>query len=176
MPNSHFIANFAPGTVRCAAAVPQLNNGNNMAELTNQQKKDWAKTLYLRENLTQQEIADRVGVSRVSVSNWIRTGKWEEQRTALTLTREEQVRSLYRQVAAINKAIEERPEGERFANTTEADIIGKLSKSIKQMETEVGIADVISVLTKFIEFLRPVDLEKAKDVTRLADAFIKTLL
>ena len=49
-----------------------------MANLTNQQKKDWAKTLYLRENLTQQEIADRVGVSRVSVSNWIRTGKWEE--------------------------------------------------------------------------------------------------
>jgi predicted DNA-binding protein YlxM (UPF0122 family) len=147
-----------------------------MAELTNQQKKDWAKTLYLRENLTQQEIADRVGVSRVSVSNWIRTGKWEEQRTALTLTREEQVRALYRQVAAINKAIEERPEGERFATSGEADIIGKLSKSIKQMETEVGIADVVSVLTKFIEWLRPVDLEKAKDVTRLADAFIKTLL
>lgn len=147
-----------------------------MAELTNQQKKDWAKTLYLRENLTQQEIADRVGVSRVSVSNWIRSGKWEEQRTALTLTREEQVRSLYRQVANINKAIEERPEGERFASTTEADIIGKLSKSIKQMETEVGIADVVSVLTKFIEWLRPLDLEKAKDVTRLADSFIKTLL
>ncbi|MBQ9570406.1 MAG: DDE transposase family protein [Prevotella sp.] len=145
-------------------------------DLTNQQKKDWAKTLYLRESLTQQEIADRVGVSRVSVSNWIRTGKWEEQRTALTLTREEQVRSLYRQVAAINRSIEDRPEGERFATTTEADIIGKLSKSIKQMETEVGIADVVSVLTRFIEFLRPVDIEKAKDVTRLADAFIKTLL
>jgi len=163
LPNSHFIATFAQIFIV-------------MAELTNQQKKDWAKTLYLRENLTQQEIADRVGASRVSVSNWIRTGKWEEQRTALTLTREEQVRSLYRQVAAINKAIEERPEGERFATPSEADIIGKLSKAIKQMETEVGIADVISVLTKFIEFLRPVDLEKAKDVTRLADAFIKTLL
>lgn len=176
MPNSHFIANFAPGNSSVCCGTATTINRNNMAELTNQQKKDWAKTLYLRESLTQQEIADRVGVSRVSVSSWIRTGKWEEQRTALTLTREEQVRSLYRQVAAINKAIEERPEGERFANTTEADIIGKLSKSIKQMETEVGIADVISVLTKFIEFLRPVDLEKAKDVTRLADAFIKTLL
>ena len=41
-----------------------------MADLTNAQKKEWAKTLYLKENLTQQEIADRVGVSRVSVSNW----------------------------------------------------------------------------------------------------------
>ena len=35
-----------------------------MADLTNAQKKEWAKTLYLKENLTQQEIADRVGVSR----------------------------------------------------------------------------------------------------------------
>ena len=61
-------------------------------ELTNTQKKEWAKTLYLKENLTQQEIADRVGVSRVSVSNWVRAGKWEEQRVGITLTREEQIR------------------------------------------------------------------------------------
>lgn len=147
-----------------------------MAELTNQQKKEWAKTLYLKENLTQQEIAERVGVSRVSVSNWVRAGKWEEQRTALTLTREEQVRALYRQVAEINRAIAARPEGQRFASSQEADVIGKLSKSIKQMETEVGIADIISVSTKFIEFLRPIDLEKAKEVTRLMDAFIKSVL
>jgi len=145
-------------------------------ELTNKQKREWAKTLYLKDNLTQQEIADRVGVSRVSVSHWVRDGKWEEQKAGITLTREEQIRSLYRQVAAINKAIEERPEGERFATSAEADIIGKLSKSIKQMETEVGIAEVISVMTRFIDFLRPIDLEKAKDVTRLADAFIKSIL
>ena len=147
-----------------------------MADLTNQQKRDWAKTLYLKENLTQQEIADRVGVSRVSVSNWIRQNKWEEQRTALTLTREEQVRSLYRQVGEINKTIEARPEGERFANSAEADIIGKLSKAIKQMETEVGIAEVVSVLTKCIEFLRPQDHQKAKEVVSWADAFIKSIL
>ena len=54
-----------------------------MADLTNAQKKEWAKTLYLKENLTQQEIADRVGVSRVSVSNWVRAGKWEEQKVGL---------------------------------------------------------------------------------------------
>ena len=63
-----------------------------MADLTNAQKKEWAKTLYMRENLTQQEIAERVGVSRVTVSNWVRAGKWEEQKAGLTLTRQEQVR------------------------------------------------------------------------------------
>ena len=147
-----------------------------MADLTNAQKKEWAKTLYLRENLTQQEIAERVGVSRVSVSNWVRTGKWEEQKAGLTLTRQEQVANLYRQVAEINRAIAARDEGERFATSKEADILGKLAAAISKMEQEVGIADKISVLTDLINWLRPVDLEKAKELTRLADAYIKDKL
>lgn len=147
-----------------------------MADLTNAQKKEWAKTLYMRENLTQQEIADRVGVSRVTVSNWVRAGKWEEQKAGLTLTRQEQVANLYRQVAEINRAISGRAGGERFPNSKEADILGKLSAAIRNMEQETGIADIISVLTGFIEWLRPFDLEKAKELTRLADAYIKDKL
>lgn len=139
-------------------------------------EKEWAKTLYLKENLTQQEIADRVGVSRVSVSNWVRAGKWEEQKVGLTLTRQEQVANLYRQVAEINKAIAERPEGERFPSSKEADILGKLSAAIRNMEQEVGIADIISVLTGLIDWVRAADLEKAKEITRLADAYIKDKL
>lgn len=147
-----------------------------MADLTNAQKKEWAKTLYLRENLTQQEIAERVGVSRVTVSNWVRAGKWEEQKAGLTLTRQEQVANLYRQVAEINRAISARAEGERFPNSKEADILGKLSAAIRNMEQETGIADIISVLIGFIEWLRPLDLDKAKELTRLADAYIKDKL
>lgn len=147
-----------------------------MADLTNAQKKEWAKTLYLRESLTQQEIAERVGVSRVTVSNWVRAGKWEEQKAGLTLTRQEQVANLYRQVAEINRVISTRAEGERFPNSKEADILGKLSAAIRNMEQETGIADIISVLTAFIEWLRPLDLDKAKELTRLADAYIKDKL
>lgn len=147
-----------------------------MTTLNNSQKKQWAQTLYLRENLTQLEIAERVGVSRVTVSKWVRDGKWEEQKAGLTLTRQEQVTNLYRQVAEINRTIATRPEGERFPNSKEADILGKLSAAIRNMEQETGIADVISVLTSFIEWLRPLDLDKAKELTRLADAFIKDRL
>lgn len=147
-----------------------------MADLTNAQKKEWAKTLYLRENLTQQEIAERVGVSRVSVSNWVRAGKWEEQKVGLTLTRQEQVSNLYRQVAEINRAIADRPEGERFPTSKEADILGKLSAAIRNMEQEVGIADKITVLTDLIGWVRKVDLEKAKEITAIADTYIKDKL
>lgn len=147
-----------------------------MAELSGQQKKDWARTLYLRENLTQAEIATRVGVSRVTINKWAQGGKWEEQKAGMTITRDQQIANLYRQVAEINRVIADRPEGERFASSKEADILGKLSASIHKMETDAGIADTISVLTKFVNWLRPVDLEKAKEITRLADAFIKDLL
>ncbi|MCX4285539.1 helix-turn-helix domain-containing protein [Duncaniella dubosii] len=147
-----------------------------MADLTNAQKKEWAKTLYLRENLTQQEIADRVGCSRVTVSNWVRAGKWEEQKVGITLTRQEQVGNLYRQVAEINRTIAGRPEGERFATSKEADILGKLAAAISKMEQETGIADIITVLTGLIEWLRPYDIERAKELTRIADAYIKDKL
>ena len=147
-----------------------------MAELTNTQKKEWAKSLYLRESMTQQELANRVGVSRVTISNWIKDGKWEEYKAGLTLTRQEQVANLYRQVAEINRAIAERPEGERYATSKEADILGKLSSAISKMEQEVVIADKIAVLTGFIEWLRGIDVEKAKELVGIADTYIKDCL
>mgnify|MGYP002601704983 CR=1 FL=1 len=75
-----------------------------MAELTNEQKKAWAKTLYTRETLTQAEIAERVGVSRVTVNNWIGKGNWEQLKASITITREEQLKNLYRQLAELKKA------------------------------------------------------------------------
>ena len=84
-----------------------------MTELSMQQKREWAKTLYLKENLTQQEIAERVGVSRITVNNWIGKNGWEMLKTSITITREEQLKSLYRQLAELNNAIMARPAGVR---------------------------------------------------------------
>lgn len=147
-----------------------------MAELSNSQKKEWAQTLYLRENLTQAEIAERVGVSRVTISNWIKAGKWEEHKAGITLTRQEQVNNLYRQVAEINRNIASRPDGQRFPSSKEADILGKLSAAISKMEQETGIADKISVLSDFINWLRELDTEQVRAITALADSYIKSQL
>jgi uncharacterized protein YjcR len=144
-----------------------------MAELTIKQKKEWAAMLYLKENLTQAEIAEKVGVSKVTMNKWVKAEKWEERKAGITLTREEQINNLYRQVAEINDVIKGREKGKRYATNAEADTLSKLAGAIKKMETETGIADIISVGTRFIEFLRPIDLDKAKDFTRLFDIFIK---
>jgi len=99
---------------------------------------------------------------------------WEQQKTGITLTRESVIGNLYRQVAEINRNIDGRKEGERYATSKEADALVKLAAAIKKMETDTGIADIISVGMRFIEFLRPVNLELAKDVTRMFDLFVKS--
>lgn len=144
-------------------------------QLTNKQKKEWAKVLFLKENLTQQEIADKVSSSRTSVSKWIKEGKWEEMKVGLTLTKDEQIQNIYRQIAEINSAIANRKneEGKRYATASEADTIGKLSAAVKKLEVDIGIADYVSVGIKFIEWIRKTDLDKAKEVTKLWDIFIK---
>ena len=132
--------------------------------------------LYLRETLTQAEIADRVGASRQSVIRWIRDGKWEEMKVGITLTRKEQIASLHRQVAEINRNIASREEGARFATAAEADTINKLSTAINKLETDVGLAEKISVGRDFIDWIRHFDLPKSKEVLALWDAYIKDSL
>ncbi len=147
-----------------------------MAELNAQQRKEYARTLYLKENLTQQEIAERVGVSRQSINRWAADGKWEEMKVGLTLSRQQQIANMHRQVSELQNTILSRPDGERFARPAEADTLGKLAAAIKKLETEAGIADKVSVGIQFIEWVRRADLDKAREVTALWDKFIKEQL
>lgn len=147
-----------------------------MAQMTNQQKKEWAKLLYTKEHLPQIEIAERVGVSPVTVNRWIKRESWELLQASLTVTREEQLGHLYRQVAELNNNISNREEGERFANAKEADALNKLAAAISRMEKETGIGEIISSFQQFLTFLRATDLELAKRFVPLMDAFIKSKL
>lgn len=144
-----------------------------MTKLTNKQKKDYAKMLFLRENLTQKEVAEKADVSVVTINKWVNKENWESLKVSITITKEEELKRMYRQLSEINKVIAERKEGTRHASSVEADIISKLSNAISKLETETSVSDIISVSTKFLEWLRPTNLEKAKEIAQYFDAFIK---
>lgn len=138
-----------------------------------QEKKDFAKMLFLYENLTQKEIAKRANISQATISKWVTLEKWESHKVSITINKEEQLKNLYRQLAEINKAILSEEAGKRYATSAQADTITKLANAIGKMETDVGIADIVSVLKKLLCWLRKFDLAKAQEITPLIDAFIK---
>lgn len=147
-----------------------------MADMTKQQRKDYAKILYLNERLTQEEIADRVGVTRVTINRWINSEGWEQLRVSLTIAKDEQLKNLYAQMAQLNESINTREEGKRFATSSEADIISKYAAAIQKMENDVGLGDTIAVCRKLASFLRNQDLAEAKRIVPILDLFIKSLL
>jgi DNA-binding transcriptional regulator LsrR (DeoR family) len=137
-----------------------------------QDKRDHAKLLFIHEQLSQKEIAARIKVSEVTISKWANLDSWDGLRVSITITKEEQLKNLYRQLAELNKVIAVR-EGNKYASVSEADTICKLAGAIDKMESDVGIADIVSVAKKFLTWLRKFDLAKAQEITPLFDAFVK---
>jgi transcriptional regulator with XRE-family HTH domain len=147
-----------------------------MSELTNRQKNEFAKTIFLSEHVTQKEIAERVGVSQATLSKWANEEKWELLKTSISITREEQISNLHLQIAAINKVISEREKGTNFATPREADTLNKLATAIEKMERETGVAEVIDVSKAILHFVRKTDSKKAIEISGYFDAYIKEIL
>lgn len=147
-----------------------------MGNMTSRQTRQWAMSMYIYENRTQEEIADAVGVSRQTIIRWAKADKWNEHKASLTMTRENQIKNLQQQIVEINNNILQREEGKRYATPKEADTIAKLTNSINKLETELGIHEIVSVAQRFIAWLRPIDFDLTKRITDLFDKFIKTLI
>ena len=99
-------------------------------ELKANQRKEWAKLMYLKENITQQEIADRVGVSRVTVNKWVK--EWEGLKLNLLQTREERISSTLTQLDELDRSIAGKEEGKRYPSAAEADIRRKLRLTLRR--------------------------------------------
>jgi len=100
---------------------------------TKAQAKDYAKTLYVREDLHQKVIAERVGVTEKTLGKWINEGGWRKLRTSLLTTKENQISNLYGQLEKITEEIKTR--------TITYDIPASLLKPIK-LKTGDGVETI----------------------------------
>lgn len=143
---------------------------------SNINKKDIAKDLYLKGGCTQEEIAAKVGTTRQTVSRWAREGKWEELRASFTISTENILAGMIRQVSEIQNQANARKEGERSFTPKEADTVVKITSAIKKLQNDAGITDIVNVGIRFTNWLRGIDIEKAKEYNELWDLFIKDQL
>jgi len=136
-------------------------------------KRSIARTLYLDGNYTQEEIAVKVGVSRQTIIRWSKEDSWAELKASLSVTPTQLIAQWQQQIAEINRTPPRREGGAPSAPPAEADAMLKLATSIKKIQDDLGISEVISVCMRFLAWLRPLDVEQAKAFNSLMDVFIK---
>lgn len=138
--------------------------------LSNKDKKEWAKLIFLKEHKTQKEIAATVGVSEVTMSKWVK--EWEHLKLNLLQTREERLASTLIQLANLDKAIAE----VGFPDSKQADIRRKLTADLEALEQEASIRDVVEVGKRILAYVRPLNAEQAAIIGAVFDDYIKHLL
>lgn len=142
-----------------------------------ERKKGLAKVLFLQEkNITQKEIAERIEVSEKTVAEWMKAEKWEGLKRNILLTRQEQLVLMQDELAEINLAIQNQPEGKRFADFKLAQVRNQLVKNIKDLENKALLPEIITALTSFLDFVKKENLEQAQLLADYTDAFIKSKL
>jgi len=145
--------------------------------MNNAKKRELARVMFCQGAVQNQgELAARLEISEQTISAWKKKDGWEDMRKSLLTTRQEELRNLYDQLSELNASIKKKPEGERYASSKEADVQRKITASIRELETETSIAEVVDVFMKFSEFMQKIDFDKAKEILSYQDSFVKTLM
>jgi transcriptional regulator with XRE-family HTH domain len=139
-------------------------------------RRDYAQLLFVNQKLTQKEIALKTGISEVTISKWAKAGKWDGLRKTISVTREERMRSTIDQLTDLDNLIASREEKYCFPSKDESNIRRRLVADLASLENECGLTDVINVSIKLLEWLRPIDPEKAKEISHIFDGYIKDQL
>lgn len=115
-----------------------------------EKKKNLARNLYMS-GMDQKEIADQIGVSRVSVSNWCRTEGWQEARAAKNISRPELVNKLLRTIDSLIDKVND--SGDATLIGSLADKLSKLSSTIEKLDKSANVVDAIEVFMAFNKWL-----------------------
>jgi transposase len=140
------------------------------------QEKELAAQLFINTNLSQKEIAQKVGVTEKSMSAWVNEGKWEELKNAKHSTNAEIIAGLKK---ILNHHIEQKIKklNENTFEKSDADVIVEISRSIDIMQGKgISLRDKVEVMEEFIDFI-PMDNAKLQKLkSEIAEWQVKYLL
>jgi transcriptional regulator with XRE-family HTH domain len=124
---------------------------------------------------TQEEIADKVGVARVSISRWANAEGWKEVRAARSITRPELVNKL---LVTIDKLIEQASQEDSDASGL-ADKLAKFASVIQKLDKKANVVDAIEVFMAFNKWLEfraaddpEITVELRKAINKYQDRFL----
>lgn len=116
-----------------------------------EKKRSLARTLFMA-GMEQQEIAEKVEVSRVTISKWVNAEGWKEQRAAASITRPELVNKLLITIDLLISQVNESGSPEQVAAL--GDRLAKLSSVIEKLDKKANVVDAIEVFMAFSKWLQ----------------------
>ena len=105
------------------------------------EKKELA-SLYYFNGESQKTIAEKIGVSTVTISKWVRENGWDSKRAAKTITRKELVAKMLNQ---INEKLE--------SKEWTADEMAKATAAIEKLDKQTNVVTVIEVFSAYNNWL-----------------------
>lgn len=137
-----------------------------------EQVKHYAQILFVEHGLNGKEVAEMVGKSEQTISAWKKKYNWELLQTSFMTIRKNELARLYKQLSIINDAVDglENCIPSKELRLARNDVIN----NIAALHHETPLSAVIDIFMDFQDWLRGVDLDKAKDMMLLMDAYIKS--
>lgn len=142
-----------------------------MTKANNEKKKALARSLFLS-GMEQQEIADKVEVSRVTISKWCNAEGWKEARAAKNVTRPELVNKLLLTIDTLITQVNESNDPDLIAGL--GDKLAKLSSVIEKLDKKANVVDAIEVFmafSKWLEYRSQTDPEVTPELMRVINKY-----
>lgn len=116
-----------------------------------EKKKSLARSLYLA-GMEQIEIAEKVDVSRITISRWCNTEGWKEARAAKNVTRPELVNKLLLTIDRLITEVNKSEDPSLIAGL--GDKLAKLSSVIEKLDKKANVVDAIEVFIAFNRWIQ----------------------
>ena len=127
--------------------------------------------------MEQNEIAEKVEVSRVTISKWCNADGWKEARAAKNVTRPELVNKLLLTIDKLITEVNESEDPSLIAGL--GDKLAKLSSVIEKLDKKANVVDAIEVFmafSKWLEYRATIDPtvtpELIKTINKFQDMYL----
>lgn len=142
-----------------------------MTKAETEKKKSLARSLYLA-GMEQNEIAEKVEVSRVTISKWVNAEGWKEARAAKNVTRPELVNKLLLTIDKLITEVNESEDPTLIAGL--GDKLAKLSSVIERLDKKANVVDAIEVFmafSKWLEYRATIDPSVTPELIKTINKF-----
>ena len=136
-----------------------------------EKKKSLARSLFLS-GMEQTEIAEKVDVSRVTISKWCTSEGWKEARAAKNVTRPELVNKLLLTIDTLITQVNSSDDPTLIAGL--GDKLAKLSAVIEKLDKKANVVDAIEVFmafSKWIEYRSTIDQDVTPELVQAINKY-----